>query len=137
MFLKCIRHARTASPARLAPKYIASTYLGSQTTAPPNVSVFSSPTFSSSHSCPIGETGRIRKRDPQFSKIRSVGELPEATNESLCDDIMPLSGEDALESNGEGLRWVLPPTRPYPFFRRLAPVAFSARLLECQLHAHS
>jgi hypothetical protein len=33
--------------------------------------------------------------------------LPEATNES-CEVIMPPSGEDAFESNGEGLRWFLP-----------------------------
>src|SRR6266436_3177669 len=64
-------HACTASPACLAPKYIASTYLGSQTTAPPNVNVFSSPIFSSSHCLPMGETGRIRKTDPWFSKTRS------------------------------------------------------------------
>ncbi len=60
-------------------------------------------------------------------KSDRVGELPEAINESLCEDIMPPSGEDALESNGEGLRWVLPPTGRIPSFRRLAPW----RLLGC------
>jgi hypothetical protein len=56
--------------------------------------------------------------EPWFSQMKSdrVGELPEATNESSCEDIIPPLREDALESNGEGLRWVLPPTGRIPSF---------------------
>jgi hypothetical protein len=67
--------------------------------------------------------------EPWFSQMKSdrVGELPEATNESLCEDIMPPSGEDALEGR---TKVGFAPYRPYPFFRKVSTVAFSARLLE-------
>ncbi len=72
-----------------------------------------------------GVTGLRRTMLPWFSQRKSnVGELPEATNKSSCEDIMPPSREDALESNGEGLRWVLPPTGRISSFRRLAPWPF-------------
>jgi hypothetical protein len=62
--------------------------------------------------------------EPWFSQRKStVGEVPDATNESLCEDIMPPSGEDALEILGR-TKVGFAPYRPYPFFRRLAPWRF-------------
>jgi hypothetical protein len=59
--------------------------------------------------------------EPWLSQRKStVGELPDATNESLCEDIMPPSGEDALEILGR-TKVGFAPYRPYPFSRRLAP----------------
>jgi hypothetical protein len=53
-----------------------------------------------------GEIGRRRKIEKWFSKRKSggvgestsVGELPDATNESVCEDIAPPVAKDALES---------------------------------------
>ena len=62
--------------------------------------------------------------EPWFSQRKStVGEVPDATNESLCEDIVPPSGEDAFEIWGR-TKVVFAPYRPYPFFRRLAPWPF-------------
>jgi hypothetical protein len=45
--------------------------------------------------------GRRRNIEPWFWQRKSgVGELPDAAKESLCEDIMPPSGEDALEILG-------------------------------------
>src|SRR5437899_9417350 len=54
-------------------------------------------------------------------KSGPVGELPEATNESLCEDIVPPWRRRCLRKFwGIGERWVFA-FWPYPFFRRLAP----------------
>src|ERR1700676_1473912 len=53
-------HWRTTSPASTAPRRMSSTKRPSQTTAPPNVSVSESPTFSSNHIFPATESGRIK-----------------------------------------------------------------------------
>jgi hypothetical protein len=68
--------------------------------------------------------------EPWFSQRKStVGEVPDATNESLCEDIMPPSGEDALEILGR-TKVGFAPYRPYPSFEA-STVAFSvARLLD-------
>jgi hypothetical protein len=55
---------------------------------------------------------------------------PEAANESLCEDIMPPSGKDALESIGEGLRWVLPLQAVSPLPKESTVALSLARLLE-------
>jgi hypothetical protein len=62
--------------------------------------------------------GTEEKLEPWFSQRKStVGELPEAANESECEDIDP-PNKDARESLvGKRLRWVFAPYRPYPFFR--------------------
>jgi hypothetical protein len=40
--------------------------------------------------------------EPWFSQRKStVGELPDAANESLCEDIMPPIGEDASKVMGK------------------------------------
>jgi hypothetical protein len=63
----------------------------------------SSGRFSSIQEFAAGVKGCRRKIEPWFSTLKSgcVGELPEATNESVCEDIMPPIGEDAFESLGE------------------------------------
>ena len=56
--------------------------------------------------------------EPWFSQMKAtVGEPPEATRESECEDIMPSSGEDALEMLGR-TKVGFAPYRPYPLFRR-------------------
>jgi len=66
--------------------------------------------------------------EPWFPQIKSgpVGELPDAANESLCEDIMPPMEKDASKC-WEGLTKVgFVPYRPYPLFRRLAPWPFES-----------
>jgi hypothetical protein len=104
---------------------IAHTYLGSITTALPNVRR-SGGRCSSIQEKAEGEMGRRRNMEPWFSQRKSaVGEVPDATNESLCEDIMPPSGEDSLEIMGR-TKVGFAPYRPYPFFRRLAPWPFGS-----------
>jgi hypothetical protein len=67
-----------------------------------------------------GEIGRRRKIEKWFSSRKSggdgtsprlVGELPEAANESLCEDIVPPDGEMPSKVEfGRRLRWVFAPT---------------------------
>src|SRR6266478_769418 len=72
-----------------------------------------------------GETGKSRKTEEWFSQRKStVGELPEATNESLCEDIMPPSAERCPRKCWGRTKVGFAPYRPYPFFRRLAPWPF-------------
>src|SRR2546430_16877552 len=79
----------------------------------------------------VGETGRSRNMEPWFSQRKStVGELPEDTNESLWEDIIPPGKRRCLRKFGRGLRWFCP-YRPYPFISKVSTVAFSmAQLLE-------
>jgi hypothetical protein len=88
--------------------------------------------FSSSQVTASSVCGRSRKIEPWFSSRKSgrdricsrrVGELPEAAEESLCEDIMPPSGEDAFESLG-GLRWFLP-LQAVSLLSNVSTVAFS------------
>src|SRR6266436_6580490 len=63
--------------------------------------------------------------EPWFSQRKStVGELPEATNESLCEDIIPPVKRRCLRKFGRGLRWFLPLQAVSLHFRRLAPWPF-------------
>src|SRR5712692_7022688 len=93
----------TTSPSSCNPTRIAHTYLGSTTTAFPNA-IRSGGRCSCIQAKAAGETGRRRNTEPWFSQRKStVGELPEATNESLCEDIIPpvKRREDAFESHGK------------------------------------
>ena len=58
-----------------------------------------------------------------------VGELPDDTNESVCEDIITSSWKkDAFESDWEGLRWFLP-LQAVSLLSKVSTVAFSlARL---------
>jgi hypothetical protein len=80
-----------------------------------------------------GGSGTKKKNTTVVSqkKSGSVGELPEATNESLCEDIViSFWKKDAFESLG-GLRWVLPPTGRIPSFEG-STVAFSGSVAGAQ-----
>jgi len=74
----------------------------------------------------VGETGRSKKTEEWFSQRKSgVGELPEATNESLCEDIKPPDGEDALESFWKTTkRWVCAPYLAVSLLSKVSTVAF-------------
>jgi hypothetical protein len=75
--------------------------------------------------------GSLRREKPNRSFIMYneiedgffSGELPEATNESVCEDIIPRLREDAFEMLGR-TKVVFAPTGRIPFFRRLAPWPF-------------
>src|SRR5580700_5231911 len=72
--------------------------------------------------------GQSRKIEPWFSTMKSgpidsVGEVPDATNES-CEDIIPPVKRRCLRKLWGGTKVGFAPYRPYPFFQRLAPWLF-------------
>jgi hypothetical protein len=79
--------------------------------------------FSSIQSKAAGEIGRKRNIEPWFSQRKSgVGELPEATNESLCEDIVPPVKRRCLRKFWERTNGGFCPVEGrIPSFRRLAP----------------
>ena len=77
--------------------------------------------------------------EPWFSQRKSgVGELPEATNESLCEDIIPPVKRRCLRKFGRGLTVGFAPLKAVSLLSKVSTVAFSvARLLDGQHHRHS
>jgi len=63
--------------------------------------------------------------EPWFSQRKSgVGELPEAANESLCEDIIGPIKRRCLRKFGRGLRWFLP-LQAVSLLSKVSTVAFS------------
>ncbi len=63
--------------------------------------------------------------EPWFSQRKSgVGELPEAANVSLCEDIIPPAKRRCLRKFGRGLRWFLP-LQAVSLLSKVSTVAFS------------
>src|ERR1700694_6228581 len=95
--------------------------------------------LSSAQAYAARDNGGRRKIDPWFSttKSGSVGELPEATNASLCEDINPPDKRRCLRKFGRGLRWFLP-LQAVSLHSKVSTVAFSlARLPGRQRNARS
>src|ERR1700722_6638830 len=92
---------------------------------------FSKPMCASAQATAFSFWGRSRKIEPWFSimksgPIDSVGELPEAANESLCEDIIPPVKRRCLRKLWGRTKVGFAPYRPYPFSRRLAPWPFGS-----------